>query len=331
MSYFGSNAFGPSYWGPSYWGTSGAVGMLTFRQTLVAKLGSIDALTALVGSAIYPGALPEAHDLGRDGPALTYAVTTYPRGHVLAGRDGTAAAGVQLSSWSYLEWQADAIALVLKGSLSGPPANPWTAGGVILLSVTHRDEADLPEATKAGSDQWTYQVASQYLIRHRTGLRDPLPPPPPPTASPPPPPCLTFRPDPRRQAGLDRRPDRPGRIGDLSGQIAAGPRPRPGRAGVDVRRRLESARSSPARAGRHVLGEGPGLRLVVPRIAGRRHRPGRLGRVDVVPANPWAAGGVAIVSVSHRDETDLPEPPKAGSDRWTYRIESEYLIRHRTA
>ena len=73
----------------------------TFRQTLLAKLSSIPELTSLVDTAIYPGAAPRTHDLGRDGPALTYAITTYPRGQVLSGSDGTGMPRVQLSAWSY--------------------------------------------------------------------------------------------------------------------------------------------------------------------------------------------------------------------------------------
>jgi hypothetical protein len=151
-------------------GTSqGVIPALTFRQTLRAKLGAIPELTAIVGGAIYVGALPQTHDLGRDGPALTYSISTYPRNHVLAGADGTASARVQFSAWSYQQSKADAIALALWDALDGPPANPWAGGGVGIMSVSHQDEVDLPEPPKTGSDQWTYQIASEYLIRHRTG------------------------------------------------------------------------------------------------------------------------------------------------------------------
>ena len=67
-----------------------------FRQALYAHLIAIPELTAIVGPAIYPGALPESHGLLRDGPALIYRIRKYPRGHVLSGSDGTATATVEI-------------------------------------------------------------------------------------------------------------------------------------------------------------------------------------------------------------------------------------------
>ncbi len=96
----------------------------TFRQALYAKLAAIPELTALVGSAIYPGAVPETHDYGRDGPALTYKVKSYPRNHVLPGSDGTATARVELSACGYQQSQADAVALAIWNALDGVPVNP---------------------------------------------------------------------------------------------------------------------------------------------------------------------------------------------------------------
>jgi Protein of unknown function (DUF3168) len=141
----------------------------TFRQALFSKLTSIPEVTALVGGAIYPGAIPETHSLARDGPALTYTITSYPRGHVLTGSDGTATATVQLSAWAYQESAADAVALAVWNALDGVPINPWGTGYLWIMSVVHKDEEDLPEPPKAGRDQSTYQIASTYEIRHQVG------------------------------------------------------------------------------------------------------------------------------------------------------------------
>ena len=149
---------------------AGPGGNLTFRQTLHAKLSSVPEITQVVGSAIYFGALPQTHDLGRDGPALTYSISSYPRGHVLSGPDGTASAHVQISAWSYLESQADAIVLAVWNAIDGTPRNPWATNAVTIMSVSQQDETDLPEAPKAGSDQWVYQIATEWLIRHRTAI-----------------------------------------------------------------------------------------------------------------------------------------------------------------
>lgn len=150
-------------------GYAGGSATQTFRAALTSKLGSIPELTAIVGSAIYPSALPETHDLSRDGPAVTYTITAGPRGHVLGGADGTATAHVELSSWSYLESQADAIALAIWNALDGIPGK-WGNGTCVILAVAHDDEIDLAEPPKAGSDQWVYRMSSPYIVRYRTGF-----------------------------------------------------------------------------------------------------------------------------------------------------------------
>lgn len=147
----------------------GAVVAQTFRQALVAKLGSIPELTAIVGSSIYPTAIPEDHDLGDDGPALVYTIVTNPRGHVLTGADGTSAAKVRFEATSYQFSAADSITLALWNAIDGEP-DSWGDGSCVITSVSHQDEQDLHTPPKAGTDQWTYRIVSDYLIRHRTGF-----------------------------------------------------------------------------------------------------------------------------------------------------------------
>lgn len=139
----------------------------TFREALYAKLLSISGLNAIVNGAIYPGAIPETYQLDRDGPALTYTVTALPRNHNLSGSDGTATARVQLSAWSLLESQSDAIALVIFNAIDGLyNDSTWGNGTVTIMSCLQQDEVDLPEPFTAGTDQWIYQVASDYEIKH---------------------------------------------------------------------------------------------------------------------------------------------------------------------
>ena len=139
---------------------------MTFPEALTAKLNSISEVTAMVASAIYPVALPETHDLGRDGPAISYSILSYPRGHVLGGSDGTATATVQISVWSYQEATSDGIVLALWNAIDGLPVVPWGDGSVVIRSVVQKDEQDLPEEPKAGMDQWTYHIACVYAISH---------------------------------------------------------------------------------------------------------------------------------------------------------------------
>lgn len=143
----------------------------TFRQALRAKLAGTTKLTALVGPAIYPGALPETHDLLRDGPALTYTIATNPRGHVLGGSDGTSTARVQLSGWSYKLSDADSIAGVLFNALDGLVNDAtWGNGTVTIMSCVQAEEIDLPEQVETGTDVWIHQIASEFAIKYRVSI-----------------------------------------------------------------------------------------------------------------------------------------------------------------
>ena len=139
----------------------------SFRETLVSKLNSLGQLTAIVGTSIYPGALPLTHDLDRDGPALTWTVTTNPRNHHLLGSDGTSTATVQLSAWSEQESTSDLIAIILFNALDGLFNDPsWGDGSVTIRSCLQQDESDEPEEPKAGRDEWLRHIPSIYSIKH---------------------------------------------------------------------------------------------------------------------------------------------------------------------
>lgn len=141
----------------------------TFRQALTAKLESVSELTAIVGTAIYPGAIPEDHDLGRDGPALTYTIPGSPRGHHLGGADGTSLARVKIDVWGYTFSEVDAATLAWWNAIDGLPGQ-WGDGSCVIMSISHQDEQDLHQPPKAGSDQWTYHIQSEYAVKFRTGL-----------------------------------------------------------------------------------------------------------------------------------------------------------------
>jgi hypothetical protein len=139
----------------------------TFRLALSAKLESIRDLISIVGDSIYPGALPETHDLKRDGPALTWTVETNPRGHVLSGSDGTSTARVQISAWSYNLTDSDAIALALALALDGLfNDTSWGNGTVTIRSCLQEDESDQPDPVETGMDVWVRQVVNTYSIKH---------------------------------------------------------------------------------------------------------------------------------------------------------------------
>ena len=141
----------------------------TFRQALVAMLQTVPGLPQIVGQAIYPGALPQTHDVWRDGPALVYRVAGYPRGNQLAGGDDfTATADVSFYAVAADEAHADAITLAIYSDMDGTlNDDTWGNGTVVIMSANQDDEEDLPEPPPPGTDRWLYQVASMYTIKHR--------------------------------------------------------------------------------------------------------------------------------------------------------------------
>ena len=151
-------------------GASTGVGVTqTFRQALYAKLASISEVSAIVGSAIYPGWLPQTHDLARDGPALTYEIPTDPHGQVLGGSDGTSSAHVKLRGWSYDLSETDPLMLALFNALNGAPGE-WGNGTCAIMSVTHQDSSDEDVPPRAGTDLWQPTIVDEYLIRYRIPL-----------------------------------------------------------------------------------------------------------------------------------------------------------------
>jgi len=141
-----------------------------FEQALAAKLNAVTALTAIVGSAIYVGHIPETHQLDASGPALTYMVPGKPRGHVLMGSDGTATARVQLDAWSYGYGISKQILEAIRQSIDGIPVNPWGNGTCIIVSVVQQTDIDQSEPPADGSDKWIYHLISEYQIKYRVSL-----------------------------------------------------------------------------------------------------------------------------------------------------------------
>lgn len=138
-----------------------------FRQTLKAKLQSIAALQSIIGGALYADVLPQTHDLGAQGPALSYTIITYPRGQVMGGLDGTGNARVQISAWSYSKAQSVAIQEAILPVLNTVPiANPWGDGTIFIKSCTHQDESDQTEKADDGSDRYVHQIYSEWQINH---------------------------------------------------------------------------------------------------------------------------------------------------------------------
>lgn len=136
---------------------------LTIREAVAAWLRGLSALTAIVGTRIYkqdPSQLSSYPCVVIEQPSREY-------GRNLAGADGTSLADVQITALALKESQAVAIAEAVR--------NSWqcfrgTQSGVAILWAYLDDEADGSTAPPDGSDQWIYQNAVIYRIKHRVPL-----------------------------------------------------------------------------------------------------------------------------------------------------------------
>jgi hypothetical protein len=146
-----------------------------FEQALDAKLNAIPELVAIVGSAIYVGAIPQTHDLTTNGPALTYFVPTKPRGHVLTGSDGTATARVQFDAWCIDTASGPGVGTTkkivetIRNAIDGIPG-VWGNGGCVIVSVVSQGDSDADEEPKTGTDEWLRHVIAEYSVKYRVGI-----------------------------------------------------------------------------------------------------------------------------------------------------------------
>jgi hypothetical protein len=139
-----------------------------FEQALVARLLAIPELTAYIGTAIYKTFVPQTHDYGANGPALTYTIPTKPRGHVLGGGDGTATARVQIDAWGYGESTTKLIIQAIGNGIDTAGwSNIWGNGSVIIITCIQQDDTDLDEEPKAGTDQVLYHTVTEFSVKFR--------------------------------------------------------------------------------------------------------------------------------------------------------------------
>lgn len=136
------------------------------REAVYARLASSPTITALVGSRIHIGALPQTVNL-KNGPALTYAVISRPYGHVLTGSDGTSQARVQITAHAYQQAACDQIIQAVRDSFDGFVGS---IGGLVITASFFDSEIDIPSPPFAGTDQWTYSTAADFQINHRVSL-----------------------------------------------------------------------------------------------------------------------------------------------------------------
>ncbi len=158
--------------------TPSGVTFQLFEQALVARLLAIPEITDIVGTDIFVGAIPQTYDLGALGPALTYFVPTKPRGHDLAGSDGTATAQVQIDAWAtpsplYPDAVSDVKAIteaVFNGLNGKPVETSWGDGTCLIMSAVQQNEMDADEPPMGGGDKPVYRTMVEYGIKYRVRI-----------------------------------------------------------------------------------------------------------------------------------------------------------------
>ncbi len=137
----------------------------TIREAVILFLNSLVPLTAIVGPRIY-----WAHPSQKSNyPNVCVGVSERSWGHNLDGADGTSTATFDItvqhqdpggSGESTCVAMAEAIRNYFDGFRG-------TVLGVPILSIFYMDEADDQVASIDGSDNWVYQIALAYRVRHR--------------------------------------------------------------------------------------------------------------------------------------------------------------------
>lgn len=122
------------------------------------------AITALVGTRIYPVEVPEGDEYF---PAITYAVLSCPRINSLTGPSGLAHPRVQLHCWArnpggYLA--ADALREAVRTAMNGFRG---TWGALEIDHCTLLDEGDLFEPAAGIEAQKTYGARMDFEIWHK--------------------------------------------------------------------------------------------------------------------------------------------------------------------
>jgi hypothetical protein len=129
-----------------------------FLPDFIAYLGNVSAISALVGSRIYPQRLPQAVTF----PAIYYSQVSAVRVYSLSGETGRARRRITLNIVAATQSSADAIAQAVRGAISG-----WTGGWMadtFVGSILLDNEYDFFEED-AGT-VGVYRIAQDYIVAH---------------------------------------------------------------------------------------------------------------------------------------------------------------------
>lgn len=135
-----------------------------FESALVAKLNAISALAPIVGSRIFPAAVPESQVT----PAVSYVVEKSDREFTLKASDGVVYAHVNLGLRSFTKADTNGGREAIRNSLNGFSGNLASSVRVDFAKLI--DEDDGYEQPDASNDKGTFWMVLTFQFKYREPL-----------------------------------------------------------------------------------------------------------------------------------------------------------------
>lgn len=134
---------------------------------LVARLGQVAGVTALLGSGanvrVYPLVIPERAEL----PAATYQLISGNHKEHVAGSSGVARPRVQITSWARSYREAEALRDAIRQAIQG---QHWVADGTTVTHVSCAGDGDIPSASPQIETERLYGLWADYIVTHHEAI-----------------------------------------------------------------------------------------------------------------------------------------------------------------
>lgn len=134
-----------------------------------AKLSTDAAITAIVGTRIFPFSPPQKDSSLSDFPRVTYFRVSGERGHSLDGPWGLTTVRLQVDSWALRYEMARALADAVRLSLDGYRGS---IADVNVQGVFIDSEQDLTEPPQHAEEELVYRVTQDYRVMFEESKRN---------------------------------------------------------------------------------------------------------------------------------------------------------------
>ncbi len=133
---------------------------MSIEEGLVAQLIGDSAVSAIIGSKVHPGAIPQGGDL----PAIVYSLTSSVREVDLDGPSDFVQSRLRVDCWHTSYSGSKTLASAVRAALNGIGlASPKTLGSEPVQLVYLDNENDLPSFE---GDQRDYRVSQDWIVIH---------------------------------------------------------------------------------------------------------------------------------------------------------------------